>query len=125
MKIIIKRILLVTIFALFFIISGCDNESEYVNNEIIDDKVVVGVITPLSGDYSFFGQTVKDSINMAKDKYPNSNIEFIFEDDESCKINNGLSSLYKLINIDDADLIINTCSDFIPAFKNISDENSR
>lgn len=67
----------------------------------------IGVVSPLSGDYAFIGEAMKNALLMAKDEHSGDkyNYELIFEDSQNeSKLN--ASAANKLIDVDKVDAII-------------------
>ena len=102
------------------ILVSLNNSDEKNNPEIIK----VGVILPLSGQYSFFGESVKNAIELSLNDLDNKNVEVIYEDDEF-NATKGLSAYNKLQSIDKVDTVIALSSPTIEVIKpviNDSDE---
>ena len=80
------------------------------------DIVKVGVILPMSGEYSVFGESVKNSIQMSLQNLENKNVEVVFEDDEFDP-KKGLSAYNKLQSVDNVDIVIGLSSPTLEAIK--------
>lgn len=94
------------LLVIFF--TGCNNIE---NNTIKkDEKIKVGVLSPLSGFAAEHGQNIKEGIEFALKELNITDIELIYED-SMCDPKAGISAYNKLVNIDDVDIIIgNVCS---------------
>ena len=67
--------------------------------------ITVGVILPLTGQYSTLGEDVQKAMELsAKDISPNK-VKLIFEDDQY-DAKDGLSAYHKLVDVDHADMVI-------------------
>ncbi len=67
----------------------------------------IGVVAPMSLDYAFIGDAMKNSLQMAKEQLvvPKFNYEFIFEDSQNdSKLN--ASAAHKLLDVDKVDAIL-------------------
>ncbi|MEW6602235.1 MAG: ABC transporter substrate-binding protein, partial [Nitrospirota bacterium] len=67
----------------------------------------IGVVAPMSLDYAFIGDAMKNSLTLAKEQLivPKFNYEFIFEDSQNdSKLN--ASAAHKLIDVDKVDAIL-------------------
>lgn len=84
------------------------------------NKIKIGVITPLSGQYAAFGESVRDAVLLAAKG--NTDIEVIVED-SAFDSKKGLSAYTKLTTIDKADTIINLDSPTINAIQPLLDQN--
>lgn len=86
----------------------------------VDNGVVkVGVIAPLTGQYGFLGEGVKNSVSLVLGE--DSKFQVIFEDNEF-DVKKGVSAYQKLVNIDKVDVLMNvdaaTLSAIQPLVKN-------
>jgi ABC-type branched-subunit amino acid transport system substrate-binding protein len=75
-------------------------------------SVTVGVILPLTGQYSVIGETVKNGMEMSLKTLPaddQKNIKLIFEDDKYTT-KDALSAYQKLTSLDHADIIVSISS---------------
>ncbi len=75
-------------------------------------SVTVGVILPLTGQYSVIGETVKRGMEMSLKALPaddQKNIKLIFEDDKYTT-KDALSAYQKLTSLDHADIIVSISS---------------
>jgi ABC-type branched-subunit amino acid transport system substrate-binding protein len=71
------------------------------------DTYKIGIVAPMSADYAFIGDAMKNSLLMAKEQLvvPKFNYEFIFEDSQNdSKLN--ASAAHKLIDVDKVDAIL-------------------
>lgn len=84
----------------------------YFVNDSDSDKVKVGVISIMSGDFAVVGEQVERSIKLALEDIPNSdNFEFVFEDGKCDKVLS-TSAARKLIDVDGVSVILAAgCSD--------------
>lgn len=98
------------ILAIFIINNKTKTGYYFLNNS--NNKIKIGVITMLSGDYSIVGEQVARSINLTLDKLPDrNNFEFIYEDGQCDKVMS-INAARKLINVDKVQIIISAgCSD--------------
>ena len=94
------------------------------NKPALNNKIKVGVVLPLSGQYASFGESVKNSMELSAKDLPNKNVELVFEDGQynSAK---GLSAYDKLQTVDNVDLVVGLDSPTLEVLKpkvNQSDE---
>ena len=77
------------------------------------ETIKIGIVTPLTGDASFWGQSSLEGINLAKQdlKSDGMDVEFILEDGK-LDTQLSLSAAQKLVNIDGVDAIY---AEFTPA----------
>lgn len=96
----IYYILLVLLIPVALLFSGC-----VTNNT----PIKIGVVVPLTGDFSIYGQSGKGAIELAAEninyKINNKTIEFIYEDSK-CNAKDATEAFNKLINVDKVDYII-------------------
>ena len=80
------------------------------------NKVKIGVVLPLSGDYAAVGESMKNAMNMSLNDLSNKNVELVFEDGafNSAK---ALSAYNKLQSFDQADIIVGLDSPTLEAIK--------
>ncbi len=124
-----KTILTILIITLL-LITGCATTEVSENTGGEDttpaekEPVKIGVITPLTGDISTWGEAVRRGLELAyKDIRKESNIELIYEDSQ-CDTKTGINSVNKLLNIDKVDMIIGTvCSSVTLGVAPIVEEN--
>ncbi|MEW6602367.1 MAG: ABC transporter substrate-binding protein [Nitrospirota bacterium] len=84
----------------------------------------IGIVAPFSLDYAFLGESIRNSILMARDELENSrfNYEFIFEDSQNdAKLDAG--GAHKLIDVDKVDAIISFGSTSGPIVTPIATES--
>ncbi len=77
-----------------------------------NQQVTVGVILPLTGQYSVIGETVKNGMEMSLKALPageQKSIKLIFEDDKYTT-KDALSAYQKLTSLDHADIIVSISS---------------
>lgn len=80
------------------------------------ETVKIGVIAPLSGPSSFWGENIRDALLL-------ENAEFIFEDSK-CDVEEGVNAANKLINVDRVEVIIgDVCSSVTVAVAPIAEKN--
>lgn len=77
------------------------NNSDKTNNIHQQSKIKVGVLIPLTGNFAFVGEEVKEVLENAN----HDNIEFVFED-TACDNNIALSAYTKLSEMDDINYFI-------------------
>lgn len=110
-------IILISLIGLL-VIAGCSTNSSVIKSKhVSQQKLKVGVLAPLTGEYAFLGEDIRDAILMSGDQY-----DFIFEDDASCNINQGVTATNKLINIDKIDILISTCTNLVNSLYALTDE---
>lgn len=113
----LKKIIIITLSILVILgivfFSQRDNESNN-TNEIIK----VGVILPLSGEYAFAGEAIKNAMMMSLNDLENKNIELLFEDDQNDSAK-ALSAYNKLQSFDNIDIAIGLVSPTLEAIKPI------
>jgi branched-chain amino acid transport system substrate-binding protein len=64
-----------------------------------DEKITIGVQTPLTGESATFGTDIKNALLFANERYFNNKYQFIFEDD-FCTAKGGIDAAQKLISVD-------------------------
>lgn len=74
-------------------------------NPQVNQKIKVGVILPLSGQYAALGESDRNAIIMAKEDLKADNIEFIFEDDKY-DAKTAVTAYQKLASIDHIDAVV-------------------
>ncbi len=78
--------------------------------EKIDEKVKIGILTPLTGDMNSWGQATSKGVELALRDSKMDNIELIYEDSK-CDVSTGVTATNKLIGVDGASVIFGTnCS---------------
>jgi branched-chain amino acid transport system substrate-binding protein len=109
------KILIISVLALIIILSWIVVfRTGYLVKE--DEPVKIGVIAPLSGSFSFWGENIQESLLL-------ENAEFIFEDSK-CDVKEGVSAANKLISVDNVEVIIgDICSSVTVAIAPIAEEN--
>jgi len=70
-----------------------------------DKKIKIGVILPLTGSASYFGEEAKNGIKMAIKDLEEINVEAIYEDSK-CDPLEGISSYNKLVNVNGVGVIV-------------------
>lgn len=83
---------------------------------VVNNKIKVGVILPLSGQYASFGESVKNSMEMSLKDLQNNNIELIFEDDQYDSVK-ALSAYNKLQSVDNVDIVVGLVSPTLEVVK--------
>ncbi len=87
------------------------------NKSVGNNKIKVGVVLPLSGQYAVFGDSVKNSMEMSLKDLPNKeNVELVFEDDQF-DAKKALSAYNKLQSIDNVDIVVALSSPSLEAIK--------
>ena len=85
--------------------------------------IKIGVVAPLSGTAATSGETVRNSILLAQEKFdPKKNVDFIFEDDQ-LQPKNTVTSVQKLISQDRVDGLIIFGSPTSLAVNSIAEQN--
>ncbi len=109
--------IIITITALLLIIAGCSNKSGIEGNVVADniieinniEIVKVGVLIPLTGPLGYFGEEIKEGIELAKDEInQNANgkrIELVYQDSK-CDAKEVSTGLNTLDNVEQVDAII-------------------
>ncbi len=91
-----------------------------------EETIKIGVIAPLSGKFAFWGENIKNSLELAVGEINgkgNENVQLIFQDSK-CNSQEAVSSVNKLINIDKVEIIIGgVCSSATLAAAPIAEEN--
>jgi len=64
-----------------------------------NDRIKIGVVSPLSGDAATYGQDLQDFLRFADSKLGKNRFELIFEDDK-CSGKEAVTAANKLINVD-------------------------
>ncbi|MDP3042952.1 MAG: ABC transporter substrate-binding protein [bacterium] len=80
--------------------------------ETAKEPIKIGAILPLTGDFAFLGEGIRDAILLAKENLKDTqyNYEVIFEDDQSSDLKEVASAANKLINIDKVNILISVNS---------------
>ena len=116
--------IIITVVILILIVIGVSAYNNKGGSTAGNNKVKVGVILPLSGQYAAYGESVKNSMEMSLNDLQNKNVELVFEDDQydSAK---ALSAYNKLQSVDNVDMIVGLVSPTLEVIKpkiNQSDE---
>lgn len=81
----------------------------------------IGVIGPLSGPVASWGNDARNALEFAREKFPNQNIEVVYEDDQ-CLGKNAVSAAHKLQSVDHVDVVFVICTEALisvaPIFEN-------
>lgn len=86
-------------------------------NTKLNNKIKVGVILPLSGQYgAAFGEAVRNSVQMSLNDLKEKNVEIVYEDGEF-NTAKALSAYNKLQTFDNVDIIIGLDSPTLEAIK--------
>jgi len=110
-----KKKIIIGIVVILVVVAGVvafQNKNNSTNNQ----KIKVGVILPLSGQYAAYGESVRNSMNMSLNDLKNKNVELVFEDDEFDS-KKALSAYNKLQTVDKADIIIALASPVLEVLK--------
>ncbi len=107
--------IIIAVVVLILIVVGAVSYSNG-NKPVTNNKIKVGVVIPLSGQYASFGESVKNSMEMSLKDLQNNNIEIIFEDGQfdSAK---GLSAYNKLQSVDNVDIVVGLDSPTLEVLK--------
>lgn len=81
-------------------------------------RTTVGVIAPLSGEYARLGEDVQDAMFLSDTQY-----ELHFEDDHSCSPREGVTSANRLVNIENVDILVTTCTNLVEPIHDITSKN--
>jgi branched-chain amino acid transport system substrate-binding protein len=88
------------------------------------EPIKIGVITPLTGELSSWGNAIRKGLEIAKEESKDIKLTLIFEDSK-CDPKEAVSAAQKLINVDKVKIIIGTvCSSETLAIAPITEENS-
>lgn len=117
-----KKIIIAVVVLILIVVGVVSYNNSY--KPLVNNKIKVGVILPLSGQYASFGESVKNSMEMSLKDLPDNNVELVFEDDQynSAK---AISAYDKLQTVDNVDLIVGLVSPTLEVLKpkvNQSDE---
>ncbi len=111
-----KIILLVSLILLILLITIITTNTNK------HETITIGVLTPLTGDISSWGQAIKKGINLAN-KEANYKIKLIFEDTK-CDTKEALTATNKLIEINNVTAILGTvCSSVTLTTATITEKN--
>ncbi len=70
----------------------------------------IGVIGPLSGPVASWGNDARNALEFAREKFPNQNIEVLYEDDQ-CLGKNAVTAAHKLQSVDHVDVVFVICTE--------------
>lgn len=82
----------------------------------------IGVILPLSGEISLWGEGVRRGLELFKNSYPDK-VTFIYEDEAYCNNKLAVNALTKLIQQDKVKIVIPGCLNGIKAMLPIAEKN--
>jgi len=71
-----------------------------------EDNITIGIIAPLTGPLSVFGNSITSGVLMAKEDINDPHLNIIFEDDAG-NYNQALNAATKLIELDNVDVVLN------------------
>jgi len=74
------------------------------------DKLTIGVILPFTGDFAFFGEEIRNGINLARQEL-DIDYKIIYEDDESLSSVAAVKAANKLANFDNIDIAVTAIVD--------------
>jgi len=108
--------------SLFVALPGCNSST---TQEKKDSVIKIGVVFPITGNYSYFGNIDNQGINIAVEylKAKGIKIEYYLEDNQS-NTAKGIAAANKLININKVDVLFSTPSPLCLALNPIL-ENSK
>ncbi len=86
----------------FFAACGKNDESQRVTESQV---IKIGVILPLTGDLSVFGNWIKKGINLAVNEMKPLNVEIVFEDNMG-QTSRSVSAFHKISSINKVDAVI-------------------
>ena len=86
-----------------------------INRDKDDNSIKVGAILPLTGDFAFAGEEMRRGLMLAVAEHSDAGIKLIIEDDETFDERAALDALFKLINVDDADIVLNVAVSTVKA----------
>ncbi len=119
-----KYLILVSILLIAILIAGC-GPVEVVPAE---EKIKIGVVTPLTGDASNFGEWTQEGLELAKDEINakggvnGKQIELIYEDGK-CMPKEALNAIQKLITVDKVSVVIGEiCSSATLTMASVAEE---
>lgn len=115
-----KNILPLLTLALAVFVSGCQKQTEPATEQ--KPVVKIGVIIPLSGNFAFIGEGIRNAVLMAKDSLPQNmkyQYEVVFEDDQ-LNPSRTITAAQKLIQLDKVDAIFSMwfCGDALTSLAN-------
>lgn len=91
--------------------------------ETQEEMVKVGVMVPLTGDASSYGESVKKAVELAKRQLGAENIELVFEDSK-CEGKEAATAVQKLISVDGVQAIVGElCSGATLAAAPVAEQN--
>ena len=107
---IIIALIVIALVVWGIIVSVTDNQNR--------DRIKVGVITPLTGDSAWYGESTVAGFQLAKEKLAEKGIEIeVISEDGKVASKPALNAAQKLVNVNDVDAIY---SDFNPAAISVS-----
>ncbi|MFX0212350.1 MAG: ABC transporter substrate-binding protein [Candidatus Hodarchaeota archaeon] len=114
-------IVIIVIIIIILVFSGQRQQEE--------GPIKIGVIGPLTGDVSEYGQNVKNTLNIALEEINEQGgirekkLQLIYED-SACEPAKGVTAIQKLINIDGVSFVIDiACSSVVLAEAPIAEDN--
>jgi branched-chain amino acid transport system substrate-binding protein len=83
----------------------------FVDTNHSEDEIKIGIVTPLTGDAAFWGESSVYGMKLAQIDLARINVEFILED---CQLDpkKALNTIQKLVNVDNVDAVY---TEFTPA----------
>ena len=87
----------------FLLVAGC-TQTAITGEATTDDKLVIGVIAPFSGENAAFGQAIREGVEIARKELPDD-VVFIYQDDQLDNAQ-AVSALKQLIDADDVDAVV-------------------
>ncbi|MFZ5806492.1 MAG: ABC transporter substrate-binding protein [Verrucomicrobiota bacterium] len=114
-----KKLLILTL-ALGIFVSGCKQKADTSANQ--KPVVKIGVCIPLSGNFAFIGEGIRNAVLMAKESLPQNTkyqYEIVFEDDQ-LDPSKTITAAQKLIQLDKVDSIFSMwfCGDALTTLAN-------
>jgi len=110
-------VFILLLISIFVLVSNLRSDNE---------QIEIGVIAPLTGPTAWWGEYVKQGIELAYEELPldeRENIKLIWEDDQ-CSSQKGFGALRKLIMIDKVKYVLGPlCNEVSIPTENIFDEN--
>ncbi len=74
-----------------------------------DEKIMLGAILPLSGPVAIFGQWARQGMELALEDIGDDRLEIAFEDSKM-DAKEGLSAFQKLVDVEEADIVVSAMS---------------
>ncbi len=110
---------LLTIVILFSVVTACAPGR---SGDVVDNKIKIGAILPLTGEFSILGEQMQRGMELALQDYPEANIKLVYEDDHTFDNRVALTALNKLVTVDRVVAILNPVVNTIKALAPVLNE---